>query len=101
MGVDSKMRCNTCQSVRSADVPQSFGLQPEGRVTLADLRQQNYSVRAIARQLQHWPVAIGRELQRNSHPCGYGGVPAQCLTLQRRRADRLAIKLQRHEKADP
>ena len=68
-------------------------LQPEDRVTLASLRQQNVSMRAIARQLQRAPSTISRELQRNSPPSGYASVSAQCLALQRRRASRAAIKL--------
>ncbi len=68
-------------------------LQPEDRVTLASLRQQNISIRAIARQLQRCPSTISRELGRNSHPCGYASAWAQRLTLQRRRAGRPAIKL--------
>jgi IS30 family transposase len=43
-------------------------LQPEDRVSIASLKQQNFSVRAIARQLQRSPSAISRELQRNSGP---------------------------------
>jgi IS30 family transposase len=45
-------------------------LQPEDRVTIASLKQQNYSVRAIARQLLRSPATISRELLRNpSMPC--------------------------------
>ncbi len=40
-------------------------LQPEDRVTIASLKQQNYSVRAIARQLLRSPATISRELLRN------------------------------------
>ncbi len=43
-------------------------LQPEDRVTIASLKQQNYSVRAIARQLRRSPATISRELVRNAHP---------------------------------
>jgi IS30 family transposase len=43
-------------------------LQPEDRVNIASLKQQNFSVRAIAQQLQRSPSAISRELQRNSGP---------------------------------
>ena len=68
-------------------------LQPEDRVTLASLRQQNVSMRAIARQLQRAPSTISRELQRNSPPSGYASVSAQCLALKRRRAGRATIKL--------
>jgi IS30 family transposase len=67
-------------------------LQPEDRVTIASLKQQNFSVRAIARQLLRSPATIGRELVRNGHPSGhpsdYGSVKAQSLCLQPRRAGR-------------
>lgn len=59
-------------------------LQPEDRVTIASLKQQNYSVRAIARQLHRSPGTISRELQRNASSSGYGsahedqGQAAQC-----------------------
>ena len=68
-------------------------LQPEDRVTIASLKQQNYSVRAIARQLRRSPTTISRELQRNVNPSGYGSAQAQCRPLQRRRLGRTAIKL--------
>ena len=68
-------------------------LQPEDRVTIANLRQQNHSVRAIARQLHRSPATISRELQRNARSCGYGSAHAQYLSLQRRRCGRPAIKL--------
>ena len=72
-------------------------LQPEDRVTIASLKQQNYSVRAIARQLLRSPATISRELVRNAHPSGhpsdYGSVKAQRLCLQRRRSGRPAVKL--------
>ena len=68
-------------------------LQPEDRVTIASLKQQNHSVRAIARQLHRSPATISRELQRNACSSGYGSTHAQCLSLQRRRFGRPAIKL--------
>ena len=68
-------------------------LQSEDRVTIASLKQQNYSVRAIARQLRRSPTTISRELQRNGNPSGYGSAQAQCRSLQRRRLGRPAIKL--------
>lgn len=72
-------------------------LQPEDRVTIASLKQQNYSVRAIARQLRRSPATISRELARNAHPSGhashYGSALAQHLCLQRRRRGRPAVKL--------
>ena len=64
-------------------------LQPEDRVTIAGLNKQNFSVRAIARQLLRSPATISRELVRNVHPSGhpsdYGIVKPQSLCLQRRR----------------
>ncbi|WP_232476477.1 MULTISPECIES: helix-turn-helix domain-containing protein [unclassified Acidovorax] len=57
-------------------------LQPEDRVTIASLRQQNHSVRAIARQLHRSPVTISRELERNASSSGYGSAHAQCQPLQ-------------------
>lgn len=47
-------------------------LQPEDRVSIASLRQQNLGIRAVARQLQRLPSTTRRELQRNSRPEGYG-----------------------------
>ena len=68
-------------------------LKPEDRVTIASLRQQNHSVRAISRQLHRSPATISRELQRNASSSGYGSAHAQCQSLQRRRCGRPAIKL--------
>ncbi|EER61935.1 integrase, catalytic region [Acidovorax delafieldii 2AN] len=68
-------------------------LQPEDRVTIASLKQQNHSNRAIARQLHRSPATISRELQRNDCSSGYGNAHAQSQSLQRRRCGRPAIKL--------
>ena len=68
-------------------------LQPEERLTIASLKQQSYSVRAIAQQLRRSPSTISRELQRNANSGGYGSIQAHCLSLQRRRLGRPAIKL--------
>lgn len=68
-------------------------LQPEDRVTIASLKQQNYRVRAIAKQLGRSPATISRELVRNGHPSDYGSALAQRLCLQRRRCGRPAVKL--------
>ena len=68
-------------------------LQPEERLTIASLRQQSYSVRAIAQQLRRSPSTISRELQRNANSGGYGSIQAHCRSLQRRRLGRPAIKL--------
>ena len=53
--------------------------QPEDRVTIASLRQQNHSVRAIARQLRRSPATFSRELQRNACSSGYDSAHAPCL----------------------
>ena len=60
-------------------------LQPEDRVTLASLRQQGLSMRAIARVLGRSPSTVSRELRRNTSEChGYASAPAQALCHQRR-----------------
>ena len=41
-------------------------LQPEDRVTLASLRQQNHSVREIARVFGRSASTVSRELRRNA-----------------------------------
>jgi len=41
-------------------------LQPEGRMTMASIRQQGLSARAMARALGDSPSTITRELQRNT-----------------------------------
>jgi IS30 family transposase len=46
-------------------------LQPEDRMTIASLRQQNFSIRAIARQLDRSASTVQRELVRNSCASGY------------------------------
>ena len=68
-------------------------LQPEERVTIASLKQQNHSVRAIARQLCRSPATVSRELRRNACSSGYGSAQAQRLCLQRRHFGRPALKL--------
>ena len=67
-------------------------LQSEDRVSFASLKQQNYSVYAIARQLRRSLAATSRELQRSGNPSGYGSAKAQCRSLERRRSGRPAIK---------
>lgn len=68
-------------------------LQPEERVTLASLKQQNYSVRAMARVLGRPASTISRELRRNSAQGHYASVPAQHSCRQRRRRSRPPAKL--------
>ena len=68
-------------------------LQPEDRVTIASLWQQNFSIRAIARQLCRSASTVQREIQRNSGVGGYGSAKAQCRCLKRRRVGRPLVKL--------
>ncbi len=69
-------------------------LQPEERVTLASLVQQNVSLRQIAKRLNRSPSTLSRELRRFGQD-GYGSVQAQQKSVQRRRASRPAPKLHR------
>lgn len=59
-------------------------LQPEERITLAALRQQGWSMRAIARLQGRSPSTISRELRRNCVDTGYASQPAQAHCVQRR-----------------
>ncbi len=69
-------------------------LQPEERMTIASLRQQGASVRAMARTLGRSPGTVSRELARNSSPeLGYASAPAQALSAHRRKAARGPAKL--------
>ncbi len=68
-------------------------LQPEDRVTLASLKQQNYSVRAMARHLNRSPATISRELRRNSVQGHYGSAAAHQSCCQRRQCCRPVRKL--------
>jgi len=68
-------------------------LQPEDRMTLASLKQQNYSIRAIARELGRSASTISRELGRNTVDEHYGSVVAQRTGQNRRRQARPAQKL--------
>ena len=63
-------------------------LQPEDRMTLASLQQQNYSIRAIARVLHRSPSTISRELSRNADASGYASVKAQKRCQHRRQSAR-------------
>jgi IS30 family transposase len=63
-------------------------LQPEDRMTLASLQQQNYSVRAMARVLHRSPSTISRELSRNADSSGYASVQAQKRCQHRRQSAR-------------
>jgi IS30 family transposase len=68
-------------------------LQPEDRVTLASLKQQSYSIRAMARVLNRPPSTISRELRRNSTEGQYASVQAQQTCLNRRQRSRPTRKL--------
>ena len=59
-------------------------LQCEERMTLASLRQQGFSLRAIAKSLGRSPSSLSRELTRNSTAAGYASAPAQAACQQRR-----------------
>ena len=62
-------------------------------MTLASLRQQGYSLRAIARTLNRSASSLSRELQRNSTAQSYVAHDAQAASAQRRSAARLWPKL--------
>ena len=62
--------------------------QPEDRMTLASLQQQNYSVRAMARVLHRSPSTISRELRRNADASGYASSQAQKRCQHRRQSAR-------------
>jgi IS30 family transposase len=69
-------------------------LQPEDRITIASLRQQHWSVRAIARTLQRCASTISRELIRNTATLqAYGSHTAQLACEARRIAAKPAPKL--------
>jgi IS30 family transposase len=62
-------------------------LQPEDRVTIASLKQQGRSVRAIARTLGRPASTVSRELRRNAVAgVGYASTPAQKASRARRAA---------------
>jgi IS30 family transposase len=62
-------------------------LQPEDRVTIASLKQQGYSVRAIARTLGRPASTVSRELRRNTVAgIGYASTPAHKASRARRAA---------------
>jgi IS30 family transposase len=68
-------------------------LQPEDRVTLASLKQQNYSVRAIASVLGRSASTISREVRRNACADQYGSVVAHQSCQHRREQARPVRKL--------
>lgn len=68
-------------------------LQPEDRMTIASLKQQNYSVRAIAAVLGRSAATVSRELRRNGDADGYSSANAQRACQRRRRQNRPDRKL--------
>lgn len=68
-------------------------LQPEDRLTLSSLKQQNYSIRAMARILQRPASTVSRELRRNGSADHYSSVEAQQSYQSRRRQSRPRQKL--------
>lgn len=71
-------------------------LQAEERMTLASLRQQSWSIRAIAQLLGRSPSTVSRELGRNSTDGGYASAAAQASSCQRRIDARPWPKLHAH-----
>ncbi len=72
-------------------------LQPEDRITIASMRQQDCSVRAMARTLQRSASTISRELGRNTvGDQAYGSHLAQQACMARQLAARPAPKLDVH-----
>jgi IS30 family transposase len=68
-------------------------LQPEDRMTIASLKQQNYSIRQIASMLQRSASTVSRELSRNSEQGTYASVTAKQSCRLRRCQSRPARKL--------
>jgi transposase, IS30 family len=69
-------------------------LQPEERMTIASMRQQGSSVRAMARTLGRSAATVSRELARNTCPAvGYASTTAQAFSHSRRAAARPRAKL--------
>jgi IS30 family transposase len=69
-------------------------LQPEDRMTMASMKQQGLSARAMGRVLGRSPSTITRELARNTLPAmAYGSHAAQVACSSRRVAARPAAKL--------
>ena len=69
-------------------------LQPEERMTIASMKQQGSSVRAMARTLGRPASTVSRELARNTcSAVGYASAAAQSLSTSRREAARPCPKL--------
>lgn len=74
--------------------PRYEQLQPEDRMTIASMRQQGRSVRAMARTLGRSPSTISRELARNTDAqAAYSSHRAQQSCQARRRGARPLAKL--------
>jgi len=72
-------------------------LQPEDRMTIASMRQQGSSMRAMALMLGRSVSTISRELDRNTLPArSYASHCAQVSSRGRRQASRPALKLDVH-----
>ena len=59
-------------------------LQPEERMTLANLVQQKYSACEIAKVIKRSTSSVAREIKRNAHNTGYSSQAAQTCAVQRR-----------------
>jgi len=69
-------------------------LQPEDRITIASMRQQGCSIRAMARALQRSAATVSRELARNTvSGSNYSSHAAQLACRSRQRAARPTAKL--------
>lgn len=69
-------------------------LQPEDRMTMASMKQQGCSARAVARALGRSPSTITREFERNTLTAlPYGSHTAQLACTSRRVAARRPGKL--------
>lgn len=68
-------------------------LQPEDRMTIASLKQQNYSIRQIGSMLQRSASTVSGELSRNSELGTFASVSVQQSCRQRRSQSRQAQKL--------
>jgi IS30 family transposase len=69
-------------------------LQPEERMTIASMKQQGSSVRAMARTLGRPASTVSRELTRNTcSVVGYASAPAQSLSTSRREVARPCPRL--------
>ena len=72
-------------------------LQPEDRMTIASMRQQGSSMRAMARMLGRSVSTISRELDCNTLPAkSYASHCAQVSSRGRRQASRPGLKLDVH-----